>query len=273
MRALSADTLTTCWRECGVPTDMMIPLLDDVWAAATWEEATQAARLGLAQARMPADAYSSARARKFDTFAELVRPYVNGDLVDVGAGGPDLLERLPAQTRLTTDIMEADRAVDGIRHVVQPAPDALPFADASCDTILMTGMAHHLQPDIRDRLLAEVHRCLRPGGTLVLIEETFSEQSGCGPASTASMRALSAGFDALSRADRLDFLAFTDWWGNRVMKGSDAIPLPMAFLDLGQWTELLAAARLPVTHVEQLGVMSGGGHLATPRALIVGTRA
>lgn len=273
MRALAVDTLTTCWRDCGIPTASLAPLLDRACAAPTWEEATQAARLGLTEAQLPPAAYASARARKFDTFAELVRPYVHGDLVDVGAGGPDLLERLPAPTRLTTDIMEADREVDGIRHVVQPAPDALPFADASCDTILMTGMAHHLQPDIRTQLFREVHRCLRPAGTVVMIEETFSEQAGCGPANDASMHTLSAGFDALSRADRLDFLAFTDWWGNRVMKGSDEIPLPMTFLDMEQWTEFLAGAGLPVTHARQLGVMSGGGHLATPRALIVGTRA
>jgi hypothetical protein len=86
------------------------------------------------------------------------------------------------------------------------------------------------------------------------------------------MRHLSARFDELTREDRFAFLRFTDWWGNRVMKGSDDIPLPMTFLDLEHWRTILMNAGLPVTHAERFGLMSGGGHLATPRALIVAAR-
>lgn len=273
VRALALESLRTCWSNAGLPAQGLGQLLDRVWATRSWSAATESARLDLAGIGMSRSDYAAARNRKFDSFGQILKPLVNGVVLDVGAGGPDLLERLPAQTRVATDILPATRNAPGIPHVVQLTPDALPFEDESFDTVIMTGMAHHLDADVRTRLLRDVHRCLRPGGRVLLIEETFSDHSGGGPVSEPSMAELSIDFDALTRADRFEFLAFTDWWGNRVMKGSDDIPLPLTFLDLEDWQAVLRDAGLPVVRVEQFGVMSGGGHLATPRALIVGSRA
>lgn len=155
---------------------------------------------------------------------------------------------------------------------MQARPDALPFPKATFDAVVMTGMAHHVDEGTRARLFEDVHRCLRPHGRLVLVEETFAEESGCGPTVEPSLQQFGSDFDALGRADRLDFLRFTDWWGNRVMKGSDEIPLPMTFLTIEQWRSTLHAAGLPVVKVEQFGLLSGGGHLATPRAMLVSAR-
>ena len=248
-------------------------ILERAWAASTWPEATAAARAGLATAQVPKGAYHASRTAKFDTFAAIIGPHAQGAVLDVGAGGPDLLERLHAQPRIAADILPAARTVPGVEQVVQAHPDALPFPGASFDTIVMTGMAHHLEEGMRARLLDDAHRCLRPAGRLVMLEETFAESSGCGDPRETDMRGFSADFDALSRTERLDFLQFTDWWGNRVMKGSDAIPLPMTCLDIEQWGATLAAARMSLDACVQFGVMSGGGHLATPRALLIATRA
>lgn len=272
VRELALDTLVTCWFQAGLPTENLEEVLDGVWGAASWDDATLLARLGLERVDVPASAYRVARDRKFDTFARIVGPHASGALLDVGAGGPDLLERLSAGTRVATDILEAERIAPGISHVVQARPDALPFDDETFDTVLMTGMAHHLTVDDRNRLLQDAHRCLRPGGNLVLVEETFSKVSGCGTSSEPALQLAAAKFNGMVRADQLAFLRFTDWWGNRVMKGSDDIPLPMTFLDLEQWHALLADVGLLVTHDHLFGLMSGGGHLATPRALIVAAR-
>ena len=272
VRELATTTVMTCWSQTGLPSEHLGPILEGVWRASSWSEATGSARQLLQQAPIPRDAYRMARSRKFDTFARLVQPHVTGAVLDVGAGGPDLLERVSADVRVATDIFVADREAPGIRHVVQAVPHALPFDDAAFDAVLMTGMAHHLEAHDRQRLLHDVHRCLRPGGRVVLIEETFSDATGCGVPAEPSMRELSTGFDDLSRDDRFAFLQFTDWWGNRVMKGSDDIPLPMTFLDTEGWDALLADAGFQGIRIERLGLMSGGGHLATPRALIVAAR-
>jgi SAM-dependent methyltransferase len=52
-----------------------------------------------------------------------------------------------------------------------PAPEALPFDDAACDTVLLVFAAHEVRDRRqRDRLFAELRRVLRPDGRVVLVE-------------------------------------------------------------------------------------------------------
>jgi ubiquinone/menaquinone biosynthesis C-methylase UbiE len=48
--------------------------------------------------------------------------------------------------------------------------EQLPYPDASFDRVLSSMMFHHLEPDGRRQMLREVHRVLRPGGTLHLLD-------------------------------------------------------------------------------------------------------
>jgi SAM-dependent methyltransferase len=50
-------------------------------------------------------------------------------------------------------------------HVVQGDATTMPFADATFSAVVCLTMLHHLpSPDLQDRLFAEVHRVLGPGG-------------------------------------------------------------------------------------------------------------
>lgn len=48
--------------------------------------------------------------------------------------------------------------------------DTLPFADASFDRVFSSMMFHHLKKHDRPRVLAEVHRVLKPGGRLEFLD-------------------------------------------------------------------------------------------------------
>ena len=48
--------------------------------------------------------------------------------------------------------------------------EELPFPDGSIDKVLSAFMLHHIQPDSRHTALREVHRVLRPGGSLLLAD-------------------------------------------------------------------------------------------------------
>lgn len=46
----------------------------------------------------------------------------------------------------------------------------LPYPDASFDRVLSALMLHHLDPEVKPRMLAEALRVLRPGGALYLVD-------------------------------------------------------------------------------------------------------
>lgn len=48
--------------------------------------------------------------------------------------------------------------------------DALPFGDASFDRVFSSMMFHHLKRDERPRVLAEIRRVLKPGGSLEFLD-------------------------------------------------------------------------------------------------------
>jgi ubiquinone/menaquinone biosynthesis C-methylase UbiE len=58
--------------------------------------------------------------------------------------------------------------------------DALPLADESVDVATATLLLHHLDPQTKERALAEMRRVLRPGGRLVLPDWGHRTTWSCG---------------------------------------------------------------------------------------------
>ncbi len=50
------------------------------------------------------------------------------------------------------------------------SPTDIPFADDSFDAIICACVYHHIEPDIRERHMAEIKRVLRPGGLFFIFE-------------------------------------------------------------------------------------------------------
>lgn len=87
-------------------------------------------------------------------------PDVAGSLLELGAGGGFLKERLTEV--ITSDVFP----VPGIDRVVDARE--LPFDDASLRAILMTNVFHHI-PNVAE-FLTEAERTLVPGGRIIMIE-------------------------------------------------------------------------------------------------------
>ena len=61
------------------------------------------------------------------------------------------------------------RGLSGIRFERAYAQE-LPFADGEFDRVLSSMMLHHLDDDVKAGAAAEIHRVLRPGGTLHIVD-------------------------------------------------------------------------------------------------------
>ena len=84
-------------------------------------------------------------------------------ILDIGSGGSFYLDGVSGD-RFSLDL--ALRPLDGAEIGIQGSADALPFADLSFDTIVVSQVLEHV-PDWLG-VLAEISRTLRPGGRLVL---------------------------------------------------------------------------------------------------------
>jgi ubiquinone/menaquinone biosynthesis C-methylase UbiE len=107
-------------------------------------------------------------------------------VVDVGSGSGALLRTLgalrPDARLLGVDpdermLDQARRKATRSRHAAVRAArwergfaQELPLADGSADLVCSSLMFHHLEPEGRTEMLAEVRRVLRPGGQLVLAD-------------------------------------------------------------------------------------------------------
>lgn len=80
---------------------------------------------------------------------------------DVVGTDPDPLALARAQRKA--------RGMTGIRFERAYAQE-LPFADGEFDRVLSSMMLHHLDEDVKAGAVAEVHRVLRPGGRLHVVD-------------------------------------------------------------------------------------------------------
>ena len=105
-------------------------------------------------------------------FAELVGP--GAVVVETGCGTGEVTRRLHrlglrvVATDLSTGMLRVARRRDPDAALAAAALDALPLADASVDGAACWYVLQHVPDDAVDDSLAELHRVVRPGGTVLL---------------------------------------------------------------------------------------------------------
>ena len=97
---------------------------------------------------------------------------VKGRLLDVGCGDGIIGQAYDADTVVGVDISPRCAQLSlgrGVQATVGDAIRALPFADASFDTVSCIDVLHHLEQQW-ESIFAELDRVLKPGGTLCIVE-------------------------------------------------------------------------------------------------------
>lgn len=113
--------------------------------------------------------------RKWDLIRDHFGPsrMAQMDWLDVGCGKGELLSLGKAAFRSVAGCDPSAgmmSAVQGVPIHVQTDPRRLPFADQSFDFVTSVCVYHHVRPEDRPQLSAEIARVLRPGGTFAIIE-------------------------------------------------------------------------------------------------------
>ncbi|OMG93385.1 class I SAM-dependent methyltransferase [Achromobacter xylosoxidans] len=105
------------------------------------------------------------------TIVDFLRPRLKalrGEVLDVGAGNAPWKSYLSPETKYVG--LDIDKAAEFNMHpgtdIIYYPGGAFPFADNQFACVLCVEVLEHV-PDTRE-LLAEIHRCLRPGGQLVM---------------------------------------------------------------------------------------------------------
>jgi ubiquinone/menaquinone biosynthesis C-methylase UbiE len=102
-------------------------------------------------------------------------------VLEIGCGTGNVTTRVkraePGADVIGTDpdplaLARAQRKAQGLAGIrfERAYAQELPFADGVFDRVLSSMMLHHLDEDVKAGALAEVHRVLRPGGTLHIVD-------------------------------------------------------------------------------------------------------
>ena len=118
-----------------------------------------------------------ARAAVWRHVAAYLQRWVDADapLLDLAAGYADFTREVAASRKVAVDTNPTlpDLAGPGVEAIVGDATDLGRFADGEFGTVFASNFVEHLEHEEIDRLLAGVHRVLRPGGRLLLVQPNF----------------------------------------------------------------------------------------------------
>jgi SAM-dependent methyltransferase len=111
-------------------------------------------------------------ARRRAAMANLLIPpeLRRGRILDIGCGSyPYFLAHTAFKEKFAIDQLPPSTEEEIHWHTLDlNTGPTLPFTDAFFDVVTMLAVAEHLEPTSLSRLLAEVHRTLKPGGRVII---------------------------------------------------------------------------------------------------------
>lgn len=212
------------------------------------------------------------KGRKSEILSRLLKTYNDtwgAKVVDVGAGNNALAYKIAedlgddVKEIIGTDINDyikerIDSGTNGakVSFIKQSSSKELPFDDNSVDTVVTTAVLHHMTADVREAIMKEVYRILKPGGRWVILEDTFPESDAVNPDPESSFSPeLTDRFSKLNLTQKMAVTRFFDWYGNYFSLGHEDIPLPYSFETMEGWEEIFRDAGFSIKESAYLGVV------------------
>ncbi|WP_405392038.1 class I SAM-dependent methyltransferase [Streptomyces sp. NBC_01102] len=164
----------------------------------------------------------------------------SGHFVDVGNPNNKFGDFLLRHNSRLEKVTGVDHRIDPgvltgerLHFAHQEDESAIPLPDAVADVVGFRLALHHMTTDVQEALLREASRILRPGGEILIIEDSYTD------APALNDNALTMRFNRLGDEDKYALIALLD--ASSCLTTYETIPFPFTYRSITQWEEQLRA--------------------------------
>lgn len=215
-------------------------------------------------------------------FGELVPVYfkenvvpeipIEGKVLDLGCG-PAILVQCLIERGKNLEIVGVDIMPNARWKIISPKDarleviqefEFLPYLEKERpDHVAATWVFHHMEYEEQKRYLSALHNALKPGATVIVLEDSYSEilppESGEGRYER---------FMQCNHEDRHKIMGALDWIANRIFSMRTTMPVPFAYRTLEDWKKVFEDTGFTVTKSRFLG-FPDNRDINSPQSLIV----
>ena len=190
----------------------------------------------------------------------IINQLIGGDLkgpivADYGCGSNTLSGQI-----INSDVVDKVVGIDtldyhfespseSVCYIKYNAGEPIPLRSDSVDTCILIHVLHHIELAGQIAMLSEIRRILRPGGALLVLEDTWSLK-----------RAPLCGADVFNKHKSIDLslvydaFALVDWFANHLLRGHHEILIPYGYRLIEEWIGVFEEGGFRATRVEFQGL-------------------
>lgn len=270
--------LENYWRRMGLPNEWIDPLIKTLRKNNQDENlAAKEARKKFPQlVKSDGNKYSaklkSFRKLKVQNLAKRIKKYIRGGVIaDIGGRKEDLVEEIMRNNKdvknaYVTDIgnFEETSKNEKVKFIVQPSLTELPFLKGTIDTSILSLVLHHLSKEDQEKMIESTLFSLKDGGRIILIEDSYSESD-----TFKSANENIKSFMRFNSKNRKRILSFYDWFGNKITRNRDNVPLTFNYRTMEKWKELFEKKGAKLIKSEFIKKVPSQLDLFPPKAFMI----
>jgi len=209
---------------------------------------------------------------KVKNLTKRIKKYVYGGIIaDVGGRSDDFVDQILLSNKkikkaYVTDLCSFTTRSKNpkINFVVQSSLTKMPFTEKSISTIILSMVLHHLKKEQQKEMIKNLIAYLENRGRIILIEDTFPEKT-----SLEWCDKITKDFLKFKSNDKKRILYFYDWFGNRLMRNRDNIPIFYNYKTIEEWERIFEKCGMKQIKSEFIKENKSHPDIFPPKAILV----
>lgn len=147
---------------------------------------------------------------------------------------------------------------------MQSSSTKIPFTEKSLDTILLSMVLHHLEKKQQKEMINNLVAYLKNRGRIILIEDSFPEKTNI-----KEYDKITQDFLKFKSRDKKRILYFYDWFGNRLMRNRENIPLFYNYKTMEEWKKIFEKYKMKQIKSEFIKENKSHPDIFPPKAILI----